>query len=138
VGEVEGGWSANDDGGWMVAGNDMGMMGGSLQPRTSMKNGGVSERKGGRGRELTAGNSTPQHLSTASWDDENDRNVIPHISVVGSDVGVVPTSPAVEFREVGAGAGWERQSSTMMPPLALPLRRGGLPVVSFVFGATRP
>ena len=94
-------------------------MGEVLRARTSMGNGWVSGRKGGRGRELTAGNSAPQHLSTASWDDENDGNVIPHVSVVGSDVGADPTSPAVKFRKVGAGTSWTRQSSTTMLQLGL-------------------
>ena len=74
----------------MAAGNRRRMMGGVLQPRTSTRNWVISERKGGRGRELTSGNSTPQHLSTASWDDGNDGddgNVVGHVPVVGSAVG---------------------------------------------------
>ena len=138
VGEVEGGRPDDDDGGRTVAENCRRMIGGVLPPKTSTRNGGVSERKGGRGQELTAGNSTPQHLSTVSWDNENDGDVVPHVSVVRSNVGAVPTSPTVEFREVGAAACWDRQSSMTTLPLALPLRRGGLPVVSFVFGAMRP
>ena len=138
VEEAEGGWLANDNGGQMAERNCRRMMGGVPRPRTSMGNGMVRERKGERGRELTTGNSNPQDLKTVSWNNGNDGNIVRHVPVMGSAVGVVPISPTVEFREVSAGAGWERQSSTMTPPLGLPLRRWGLPVFIFVSGAKRP
>jgi hypothetical protein len=119
VGEVEGGQPDDDDGGEMVAENRRRMMGGVLLPKASTGNGGVSERKGGRGRELTCGSSAPNDFSTVSWGNKNDGNIVPHVPVMASAVGAVPTSPAVEFCEVGAGAGWDHQSSTTPPPLAL-------------------
>jgi hypothetical protein len=85
-----------------------------------MGNGVVSERKGGRRRELTGGSSAPNDFSKVSWGKKNDGDVIPYVPVVVSAVGAVPTSPAVEFRDVGAGACWGHQSSTTMTPLGLP------------------
>ena len=75
--EVEGGRLDDDEGGGMAAENRRRMMGGVLGPRTSTGNGGVSERKSGRGRELTSGSSTPHDLSTVSCDNETDGDVIP-------------------------------------------------------------
>ena len=90
------------------------------------------------GRELTVGNSSPQDLSTVSWDNETDGDIVPHVTVVGSAVGAVPTSPAVEFCEVGAGASFDCQISTTTPPLGLPSSWWALPVVVFVLGIVRP
>jgi hypothetical protein len=114
------------------------MMGEAPRPQTSTGNGGISKRKGGRGRELTASNSAPHDLSTVSRDHENDGDVIPHVSVVVSSVGVAPTGPAVEFCKVGVGVGWDRHNSTTTTPLALPSSWGALPVFVFGFGAARP
>jgi hypothetical protein len=86
-----------------------------------MQNGRISEIKRGRGRKLTGGSSAPHDLRTVSGGSKNDGNVVPHVPVVVTAVGAVPASPAVEFRAVGADAGWDRQSSTTRPPLALPL-----------------
>ena len=120
------------------AGNRRRAMGGVPRARRAWEMGGVSGRKSGRGRELTAGNSSPQDLSTVSWDNQTNRDVVQHVTVVSSAVGAVPTSPAVEFREVGAGAGFDRQSSTTTTHFGLPSSWEALPVVVFVFGAVRP
>jgi hypothetical protein len=121
VGEAEGGQPDDDDRGEMAVENHRSMIGGVLQPKTSTVNGGVSERKGGRGRELNFGSSAPNDLSMVSWGNKHDGNVVPHVQVVASTVGAAPISPAVEFCEVGAGAGWEHQSSTKTTPWVLPL-----------------
>jgi hypothetical protein len=66
VREAEGGWPDDDDGGGMAAENRRRRMGGVLRPKSSTGNGGVSERKGGKGRELTCGSRAPTDLSTVS------------------------------------------------------------------------
>ena len=100
---------------------------GSPEPRTSMGNRGVSRRKGGRGRELTGGNSTHHDLRTVPRDNENDGDVVPHVPIVASAVGAVPTSPAVEFREVGAGAGFDCQNLTTIATVGAAVVVGGPP-----------
>ena len=102
--EVEGGRLDDDEGGAMAADNHMRRMVGVLGPKASTGNEGVRERKSGRGRELTIGSSIPHGLSTAASDNETDGDVITNVPIVVSAVGAAPTGPAVEFREVGAGA----------------------------------
>ena len=121
MGEVEGGWSADDDGGgkWAVFHREM--MGGGPQPRTSMRNGKISEIKCGRGQKLTGGSSTPPDLRTVSGGKETQFDVVLCDIVVVSAVGAVSTSPTVKFCEGSTGVGWDRQSSTTTTLLALPL-----------------
>ena len=65
-------------------------------------------------------------------------DVIPYVPAMVSAVGAVQTSPSVEFRDLGAAAGWDLQSSTRTTPLTLPSPWGALTVVVVVFGAMRP
>ena len=134
VGRGEGGREFDDDGGGVAAVSRRRAMAGVPRARTNMGNRGVS----GRMWVLTRSNSTPHDLITVSCDNGNDEDIIPHVPVVASAVGVVPAWPAVELRDVGVGVGWDRQSSTTTTPLALPSSCGTLPVVVVVFGAARP
>ena len=62
----EGGRALDDDGGGVARGYRRKAVGGVTQAQMSMGNQGVSGRKGGKGRELTGGNSTLDHLRTVS------------------------------------------------------------------------
>jgi hypothetical protein len=92
-----------------------------------MGQGGVSERKRREGAGTHRRQRRPHDLRTASRDNKKDGDVVLYVPVEGSAVGAVPARPAVEFREVGAGAVWDRQNSTTTTLLALPSSWGGSP-----------
>jgi len=76
---------------------------GSIDPKLTGEEAGLAREKAG-GAETHRGQQRPNDLSTVSRDYKNDGDVAQHGPVAVSIVGEAPTSPAVEFREVGGGA----------------------------------
>ena len=113
-------------------------MGGAPDPKQAWERVGSVRERVGEGRNSPYSNSAPHGLSTASCDNKDNGDVVPHISVVVSGIGAAPTNSAVQFRGVSVGIGGVCGNSTTMTPLALLSLWGALPVVVIVFRVMRP